>query len=80
MHNKLTQHSARMNISSIRFEDHLTEILENDRPAWDKANEYHLKTVTVYFVDFQTGGYVEVDMTSTIGEVLQDKRYRYISF
>jgi len=59
---------------NLRFADHLTEILENDRPAWDHHNEYHLETVNVYFVDFATGGYIPVDKVSTIGQVLQDKR------
>jgi hypothetical protein len=68
-----------MNIHSFvdidRFEEHLTEILENDRPAWDKADEYHLKTIDVYFIDFKTGGYIKVDIKSTIGQILHNERY-----
>jgi hypothetical protein len=54
---------------------HLSEILENDRPAWDRDNEYHADTVDVYFVNFQTGGHTKINPEHSIGQILQHKLF-----
>jgi len=57
------------------FTDHLFEIFENERPAWDKENEYRANTVDVNFVNFHTGGHTKIDVDWTIGQVLQHKEF-----
>jgi len=56
------------------FSDHLIEMMEKDRPAWDSANEYHADTVDIYYIDFDTCGYVQVNASQSLAEILQSRR------
>jgi len=57
------------------FLPHLKKMFDEERPAWDKNQDYSSSTVRLYFVDSQNGNWVEVEKNRKLKDALKMENY-----